>query len=103
MGSFKISGFCEVNKHDGLYEYDDYQIIGSVPWASESIDFTYDIGEGNLEQDEQIVNLKDGKYHVFFIGDAEISGNDYGDGYESELTVIVNVDTVSIRSILYVT
>ena len=87
MSAFKFSGTCELDKHDGLYEYENETLIGSVPWASDAMDFTCDI-EDNLEHDDEIIKLKDGLYHIFFIGEAVVSGHDYGDGYESELEVV---------------
>ena len=82
--SFKIAGEARVDKQDGIFEWDDHNLIGSVVWASDAVEFPYDVTE-QLEESDEISQLPDGNYHVFFIGEATISGYDYGDGYESEL------------------
>ena len=63
---FSIEFF--VDKHDGLFEFDDECIVGDTPYISDDIDFRYSGIQDDIQEEMNRLELKDGTYHGYVRG-----------------------------------
>jgi hypothetical protein len=66
----KFSGTITFVINNQEEDYEDYEIIGEHPSTSESIEIDYDIMD-SIKKDKQFKELKDGVYHIYFMGEVE--------------------------------
>lgn len=68
IGDYEFSIKFFVDKHDGMFEFDDQDIIGDVPYVSDDIDFEYSGIKDDIIAEMSKQELKDGQYHGYIRG-----------------------------------
>ena len=66
---FSIEFF--VDKHDGVFDFDDECIVGDTPYVSDDVDFRYSGIKDDIEEEMNKRELKDGTYHGYVRGTIE--------------------------------
>lgn len=81
----RFAGSCNIEVYTDGVEINDLRVIGEHPHAPDDLD-SYTL---SLENDDEILKLSYGLYHIFFCGQYEwqaIEHWEYGTEYEIEIT-----------------
>lgn len=95
---YNFAGKCHLNIENHILEFEDYVILGDYCFTSEDIDFQWEIVPF-LKEEQEIVKLNDGQYHIFFVGQYDYESNYNHEYGVTDYDFVINEFEVSIFEI----